>query len=198
MPSELQHAAIARSGKRSVDTAALEKLGWELLVALGEDPREARLQGTPGRFARMWRDFIERPNDGPLTCFAHEHADDQMVVVSGMRVWSFCEHHLLPFWCDISIGYIPQAKVLGLSKFGRIAHANAARLQIQERLVRDIADDVHIATESKDVAVIAHGEHLCMTMRGVRTNATMTSSVLNGRFKEGPMRAEFLALVARA
>lgn len=183
---------------RSVDFERLQELGAELLVALGEDPREARLEGTPDRFARMWRDFIERPDDGPMTCFEHVASDDQMVVVSGMRVWSFCEHHLLPFWCDISIGYIPQAKVLGLSKFGRIAHANASRLQIQERLVRDIADDVHTATDCRDVAVLAQGEHLCMTMRGVRTNATMTSSVLDGRFKEGPMRAEFLALVARA
>ncbi len=184
--------------ERKVDYDALEVVGAQLLVALGESLSDPRVADTPQRFARMWRDFIEQDPGTLDTAFAVDQADGQMVAVSGMRVWSMCEHHLLPFWCDIAIAYIPQQKVLGLSKFARIAHHCASRLQLQERLVEDIAKLVHTLTGSDDVAVIARGEHLCMTMRGVKTPATMTSSVLNGRFKEGPMRAEFLSLVARA
>jgi len=118
-----------------------------------------------------------------------------MVIVSGIKVWSLCEHHLLPFWCNITIGYIAKNKVLGLSKFGRIAHKYAHQLQIQEQLVSQIADEVCSVTDSNDVAVLAEGEHLCMTMRGIRTPAIMKSSVMRGVFRDKPeARQEFLDL----
>lgn len=182
-----------------VNVKRLERLGFALLRELGVNPAEPGVKGTPLRWARMWRDFIERPDDGPLTTFEHTAGSDQMVIVSGMRVWSVCEHHLLPFWCDVTVGYLPGRRILGLSKFWRIAHRAAAKPQVQERLVREVADAVKAATGSPDVAVLAVGEHLCMTMRGVKTPARMTSSVMDGRFRElGTARGEFLTLATRS
>ena len=121
---------------------------------------------------------------------------NQMVIVSGMRVWSLCEHHLLPFWADISIGYIAKDKVLGLSKFARIAHKYAHRPQIQEQMVQQIADEIQEVTGSEDIAVVASGVHLCMVMRGIRTEGTMTSSIMRGAFfYNESARREFLDLI---
>jgi GTP cyclohydrolase I len=119
-----------------------------------------------------------------------------LVSVSGMRVFSLCEHHLLPMWCDVSIGYIPAGKVLGLSKFARIAHQFAHQLQIQERLGEQIADEIGRITGSQDLAVVLKGEHLCMSARGIRTPAVMTSSVMRGSFRtERELRREFLQMI---
>jgi GTP cyclohydrolase I len=113
-----------------------------------------------------------------------------------MRVTSLCEHHLLPFWCDVAIGYIPREKVLGLSKFARIAHKFAHRLQLQERLGQQIADEVSRITGTPDVAVVLKGEHLCMTARGIRTPGVMISSIMRGAFRsESEARLEFLRLI---
>jgi GTP cyclohydrolase I len=118
-----------------------------------------------------------------------------MVVVSGVRVWSLCEHHLMPFSCDVTVGYVARGLVLGLSKFARIAHKHAHSLQVQERLGQQIADDVARASGSPDVAVLCRGVHLCMAARGVRSDGVMTSSVLRGAFRHTPSaRAEFLDL----
>lgn len=178
-----------------INYTALLQVGRDLLTAIGEDPEREGLQETPRRFANMWREFIEY-NPGTLdTCF-ESVSTDQMVVVSGMRVWSLCEHHMLPFWCDISIGYIARDRVLGLSKFARIAHKHAHRLQLQERLCHQIADEVTEITRTEDVAVLAQGEHLCMSMRGIRTQGLMTSSVTRGIFREDSRtRMEFLQIV---
>ena len=178
----------------NVDHAALKDIARQLLVALGDDPDRPGLADTPRRWADMWREFIDY-QPGTMDTAFESVATDQMVIVSGMRVWSFCEHHLLPFWCDVSIGYVTGDHVLGLSKFGRIAHHAAHRLQLQEQLCHDIAEAVKQATRTDNVAVIATGEHLCMTMRGIRTSARMTSSVMSGCFREKPeARAEFLRL----
>jgi GTP cyclohydrolase I len=117
----------------------------------------------------------------------------QLIQVSDIRVWSLCEHHLLPFWCDVSIAYIAHHRVVGLSKFARIAHDHAHRLQIQERLTADIADSVTTVSGSPDVAVFSSGEHLCMTIRGIRTAAKMYTSELRGAFQTDPeMRARLI------
>src|SRR5262245_13700030 len=105
---------------RQVNYPRLLELGRELLVALGEDPDREGLQGTPRRWADWWREFIEYDPGNTETTFSSV-STDQLVCVSGMRVFSLCEHHLLPMWCDVSIGYVPGDKVLGLSKFARIA-----------------------------------------------------------------------------
>jgi len=155
------------------------------------------LIGTPDRVARHWRDFIEYDAGKTETLFASVEAD-QMIVVSGLRVWSLCEHHMLPFWCDISIGYIPDKHVLGLSKFARIAHKFAHRLQIQEQLVQQIADEISEITGSSDVAVTASGVHLCMVMRGIKTQGDFRSSIMRGAFRENQeTRKEFFDLVQK-
>lgn len=175
-------------------TNELERIGRELLVALGEDPTREGLRETPRRFAAAWVEFMNYEPGNADTTFESVTAN-QMVIVKNIRVWSICEHHLLPFWCDVTIGYITGNKVLGLSKFARIAHDVAHRLQLQERIVMQIGDRIEKVCEVQDVAVIACGEHSCMTMRGVRTPATMISSNLRGRFRTDPaMRAEFMML----
>jgi GTP cyclohydrolase I len=178
-----------------VDYARLLELGRELLLAVGEDPDREGLLDTPQRWADWWREFIEYDPGATETCFETTSVD-QMVCVSGMRVTSLCEHHLLPFWCDVAIGYIPREKVLGLSKFARIAHKFAHRLQLQERLGQQIADEVSRITGTPDVAVVLKGEHLCMTARGIRTPGVMISSIMRGAFRsESEARLEFLRLI---
>jgi GTP cyclohydrolase I len=178
-----------------VNYQALEKIAYNLLTAIGEDPEREGLKETPRRFASMWREFISYDPGTIDTCF-ESVTTDQMVVISGMRIWSLCEHHLLPFWCDVSIGYIARDKVLGLSKFARIAHKHAHTLQLQERLCHQIADELMQVIDTNDVAVLASGRHLCMEMRGIRTPGLMTSSVTRGIFRESNnARMEFLQLV---
>ncbi len=181
--------------RRPVDFHAALDAVRDLLQALGEDPDREGLQDTPRRVAAMWQEFIDYDPGRLDTAFAAQRTD-QMVVVSGMRVWSMCEHHLLPFWCDVSIGYLARAKVLGLSKMGRIAHKHAHQLQLQERLVDGIATELQEVLGHEDVAVVATGEHLCMTMRGIATPHRMTSSSIHGAFREVAARAEFFSLVA--
>lgn len=190
-----QVANRAIKQKRKPDVEALEHVGLALLLALGEDPNRAGLRDTPKRFARAWYEFINYDAGNTATAFEHI-AGDQMVVVSGVRVYSFCEHHLLPFWCDLAIGYIANHKVLGLSKFARIAHKHAHKLQVQERLVEEIGQEVAGATGSKDVAVFARGEHSCMVTRGIKTAGLMSSSFLTGRFKHDAKAREEFMLIA--
>jgi GTP cyclohydrolase I len=165
-----------------------------LLVFIGENPDRPGLEDTPRRFANYWREFINY-EPGTIDTAFEVVTTDQMITVSGIRVWSLCEHHLLPFWCDVAIGYIATDKVLGLSKFARIAHKHAHRLQVQERLVDDIANEITALTGSDDVAVVSKGVHTCMVMRGFKTDGVMTSSVMRGIFRERPeARAEFMGL----
>lgn len=178
----------------SFDYARVLALGRDLLRAIGEDPDRPGIADTPRRWASWWREFVEY-DAGKVDTVFEAVTVDQMVAVSGIRVWSLCEHHLLPFYCDVTIGYIAGSHVLGLSKFGRIAHRAAHRLQIQERLVQQIADEVQALAGTENVAVVATGEHLCMTMRGIKTPALMRSSVLRGAFRDdAAARAEFLTI----
>lgn len=172
----------------------LEALCRELLEAIGENPERAGLEGTPRRWARWWLEFAEYDDRNINTTF-ESASTDQMVVVRGIRVWSMCEHHLLPFWCDLTMGYIPRGRVMGLSKFGRIARLKASRLQLQERLTEEIASELVEISGSPDIAVVGEGEHLCMTMRGARTPHRMSSSKMLGAFRESPVaREEFFHL----
>ena len=165
-----------------------------LLKEIGEDPERDGLRDTPRRFARWWREFVDY-DPGSISTVFETMTSNQIVTVSDMEVWSLCEHHLLPFRCSITISYRPTGSLLGLSKFARIAHRHAHRLQVQERLVSDIAEDVCAVTGSPDVAVVARGEHLCMTMRGIKTSAHMTSTAYLGAFENEPeLRTELFAL----
>ncbi len=189
------HSTHVERQPKQVDYPRLLALGRELLIAIGEDPDREGLQETPRRWADSWREFIEYDPGTTEKTFSSVVAD-QMVCVSGLRVSSLCEHHLLPFWSDVSIGYIPDEKVLGLSKFARIAHQFAHRLQLQERLGQQIADEIIRITGTQNVAVVLKGEHLCMTARGIRMPGRMTSSVMRGIFRtQSEMRMEFLRLI---
>lgn len=170
-------------GKRLLDEVAPE---WR------DNPH---MRDTPRRYAKWWAEFIGYDRGNASTTFPVEHVD-QMVVVSGIDTWSLCAHHLLPFSATVSIGYIADSEVLGLSKFARIAHGCAHRPTSQEQLCADIADQITEVTGTHDVAVTASGLHLCMAMRGVRTPATMTTSVTRGLFREDERtRNEWFAIL---
>ena len=172
----------------------LVRIGTDLLVAIGEDPARPGLRETPERFARHWQEFLSYDAGKTDTTF-ESAALDQMVVVSGIKVWSLCEHHLLPFSCEVAVGYITQEQVIGLSKIPRFCHMHAHKLQLQEQLVDQIADEIVTVTGSDNVAVVGTGVHTCMTMRGIKSDGTMSSSVMRGRFKENHhTRLEFLSL----
>ncbi|MEU3752911.1 GTP cyclohydrolase I FolE [Streptomyces olivoreticuli] len=177
------------------DADPLEDLARRLLVEIGEDVTRDGLKDTPARYARWWREFTDY-DPGTIETLFETTSAGQLVLVSGIEVWSLCEHHLLPFNCSLTIAYQSAEQLLGLSKFARIAHRHAHKLQVQERLVSDIASDIMRITGAQDVAVIGQGEHLCMTMRGIRTSARMTSTSFHGAFaKESTARSELFALV---
>ena len=181
---------------KTIDNDKLETVCREFLTAIGEDPDRDGLQDTPRRFAKHWSEFINYDTGTTDTAFESMNTG-QMVCVKGVRVWSFCEHHLLPFWCDVSMGYIPEEKILGQSKFARIAHQHAHKLQVQERLVSNIADNLRAVTGSNDVAVYATGVHTCMSMRGIRSDGTMSSGTFTGAFKNpgDNYRQEFFQVI---
>ncbi|MFE7576914.1 GTP cyclohydrolase I [Streptomyces sp. NPDC057521] len=188
-----------RDGHQSasqIDTEQVEKLYRELLFALGQDPDREGLLDTPRRVAAWWNEFLSQEPSGVETSFTESHVNDQLVVVHGIGVWSLCEHHLLPFRLDMAIGYIPGTQVLGLSKFARIARRNAQQLQLQERLTRDVLRDIVAAVGTEDVAVAARGEHLCMSMRGVRMESAVTTTVaMSGRIEtDAVLSGRFLAI----
>ena len=169
-----------------------ELLLTEITPGWKNDPH---MQDTPKRYAKWWDEFLNPPSmHSNMTTFPQAQVD-QMVVVSDIHVWSLCAHHLLPFNATVSIGYLAEGQVLGLSKFARIAEVAAAQPTSQEALADSIADQIQEVTGTTSVAVRASGVHLCMTMRGVRSPATMTTSVTRGMFRDDPKtREEWLNL----
>ena len=171
-----------------------------ILVAIGEDPSREGLVGTPERVAKFWDEFINYEDDNLDTTFTSLRAD-QMVVIRNIRGWSLCEHHLLPFSFVTSVGYIAEGHILGASKLVRIVQLHAHKLQVQERLVEQIASEVQTLAMTDDVAVHMVGQHTCMRMRGVRDDgAEMICQALRGRFldRDKPeVRQEFMELIRR-
>ena len=169
-----------------------------ILKGIGEDPSREGLRETPDRVVRSWDELFRGYNDDPMNhAKKFEEGYDQMVLLRGAEFFSFCEHHMLPFYGTVSIGYIANGKVLGLSKLARIADCFARRLQIQERMTKQIAHAVQAAVVPKGVAVVVEGVHTCMTMRGVnKQRATMLTSEMLGVFRENAAaRAEVLTLM---
>ena len=178
----------------------MENLFKSLIAELGEDPEREGLLDTPKRAAKAAA-FLTRgyqQNISELVNGAIFEADtDEMVIVKDIELYSMCEHHLLPFIGKCHVAYIPDGKVLGLSKIARIVDMYARRLQIQENLTKEIASSIADVTSAKGVGVIVEAKHLCMMMRGVeKQTSVMTTSVMLGAFRnEARTRSEFLTLV---
>ncbi|HHO57636.1 GTP cyclohydrolase I FolE [Oceanithermus sp.] len=182
------------------DLEAMSRLARSWLEQIGEDPDREGLVDTPGRVARAWA-FLTRGYQQSLEEVINgavfEAEGSEMVVVKGIEFYSMCEHHLLPFFGQVHIGYIPGGKILGLSKFARLVDMYARRLQLQERLATQIAEALMQVLEPRGVGVVVEGAHLCMMMRGVeKQHSTTVTSAMRGVFQEDlKTREEFLALL---
>jgi GTP cyclohydrolase I len=185
-----------------LDTVSTQELYRELLIRIGEDPTRDGLLRTPERMEKSMA-FLTRGYTMNVTAVLHDALFDvdydEMVIVKDIEFYSMCEHHLLPFFGKAHIAYVPNGKVIGLSKIPRLVDVFARRLQVQERLTRQIGDAITEAIHPQGVAVIVEAAHLCMMMRGVEKqhSSTVTSAML-GVFKtQLQTRNEFLALVRR-
>lgn len=174
----------------------------KIIAAVGEDLHREGLLDTPKRAAKAFRfltNGYEKTLESVLNGAIFTAETEDMVIVKDIELYSLCEHHLLPFIGKCHVGYLPQGKVLGLSKVARIVDMYARRLQIQEKLTKQIADAIEEVTNARGVAVVIEAKHLCMMMRGVeKQNSVMTTSVMTGIFrKEISTRTEFLNLINR-
>lgn len=184
------------------DIDTMEKHFAKIIEAIGEDVTREGLVDTPKRAAKAFK-FLNNGYDKTLdevlngAIFTADTED--MVIVKDIELYSLCEHHLLPFIGKCHVGYLPNGKVLGLSKVARVIDMYARRLQIQEVLTRQIADAIEQATDARGVAVVIEAKHLCMMMRGVeKQNSVMTTSSMKGIFrKDISTRSEFLNLINR-
>lgn len=172
----------------------------KVLELLGEDPQREGLLKTPSRVAKAWEFLTEGYNEDPeaiLNKALFTSSNDEMVVVRDIEFYSTCEHHMLPIIGRVHVAYIPDGKVVGLSKIPRIVNVFARRLQIQEQMTEQIADAISNAINPKGVAVVLHARHMCMEMRGVqKINSTTVSSALRGLFKSDQRtRSEFYNII---
>ncbi|GAA2332230.1 GTP cyclohydrolase I FolE [Streptomyces cuspidosporus] len=165
------------------------------LTALGIPTDSESLRGTPGRMARAYAELFS-PRAFDLTTFPNDEGYDELVLARRIPVRSVCEHHLLPFLGTAHVGYLPGARILGLSKLARVVEHFACRPQVQERLTKQVADWLQTRLEPKGVGVVIEAEHSCMTLRGVQAtgSSTMTSTLLGLLRSDARSRSEFLAL----
>lgn len=183
-------------------TREIEGAVRTILSAIGEDVNRQGLLRTPARVARALQELTAGYHVDPVRLINDAIFDvtyDEMVVVRDIDYWSLCEHHMLPFYGHCHVGYIPNGKVIGLSKIPRIVEMYARRLQIQERMTQEIADFLQEVLQPRGVAVVCEGIHLCAVMRGVKkANACMVTSAMLGVFKQSQAtRSEFLANISR-
>ena len=182
-----------RTKKTSLNKRKIEKLVRELIVQLGENPDREGLIGTPQRMANMFEEiFAGYCMNSELEISFSEESDS--IIAKDIHFYSMCEHHMLPFFGRIHIAYTPSGRVFGISKLARLVEKYSKRLQIQERLTKEIADEI-INMGVKGVTVIAEGEHLCMKMRGVRNDSTIITVANRGLVDENGARSHLLALI---
>jgi GTP cyclohydrolase IA len=199
-PYSIEDLARLRAGEfQPVDTERIKLAVREILLAVGEDPDREGLLETPDRVARMYAEIFSGLHTDPAThlkkLFTQKH--DEMVIVKDIEFASCCEHHLLPFTGKAHIGYLPDGKVVGLSKLARVVDVIAKRPQVQERMTEAIADLIMEEVQPRGVGVIIEASHSCMTIRGVRKPGAMTlTSAVRGLVKTNPMtRNELMSLV---
>lgn len=178
----------------------MEELIRKLLVELGENPEREGLKGTPARVTESYKFLTHgygQNIDDVLNGAFFEAEDSHMIIVKDIEVYSLCEHHMLPFIGKCHIGYIPEKKVIGVSKLARVVDVFARRLQIQERLTDQIAHTIMEKTGAQGVGVVIEAQHLCMMMRGVeKQNSKMLTSAMHGTFRSQlATRTEFLRLI---
>ena len=186
--------------KQGACSPQLEGLFTDLLENLGEDPSRQGLVKTPTRAAKAMRFLTSgyhQDIDKILNEAIFDENYDEMVIVKDIEFYSLCEHHILPFWGRCHVGYLPRNRIIGLSKIPRIVDMFSRRLQVQERLTREIAEALETALDPRGVAVVIEGQHLCMMARGVQKQAPrMTTNVMLGTFREdSSTRAEFLRCI---
>jgi len=188
---------------KEIDQDAIRDAVSKMLAAFGEDPQREGLVDTPDRMARMYEELLAGYRTDPVALVndaLFEVDYDEMVIVRDIEFYSLCEHHMLPFMGRAHVAYIPRGRVIGLSKIPRIVDLFARRLQVQERMTRQIADFLNESLHPDGVAVVIEALHMCSAMRGVKKHdARMTTSAMLGVFREEMMvRMEFLDSISRS
>jgi GTP cyclohydrolase I len=184
----------------TLTSASFEELVREMIIRLGEDPAREGLTRTPDRVHRAFEYLMKGYKEDPEALLKNALFTvtyDEMVIVKDVEMFSLCEHHMLPFFGKVHVAYIPNGKVIGLSKIPRLIEMFSRRLQIQERLTTQIAETIQKAIEPQGVGVVIEARHLCMMMRGVEKqhSAAVTSSMLGCFRDEQETRQEFLSLI---
>ncbi len=202
----MSHAVMVNKSKSSpvlepdgLREASTEDIYRELLRRLGEDPNRDGLLRTPERVEKSMAYLTKGYQEDPLRLLRGALFDvdyDEMVIVKDVEMFSLCEHHILPFFGKVHVAYIPKGKVVGLSKIARLVEVFSRRLQVQERMTRQIADAIQDAIAPQGVGVVIEARHLCMMMRGIeKQNSSTVTSAMVGCFQKKETRAEFLSLV---
>jgi GTP cyclohydrolase I len=184
-----------------MDKEKIEKAVRMILEAIGEDPDREGLKETPARVADMYEEVfagLHRPYEEELTVF-HSANHDEMIIVKDIPIYSFCEHHLLPFFGKAHVAYIPsKERITGLSKIARVVDMASRRPQVQERLTTQIADSIMRSLKPQGVLVVIEAEHLCMSMRGIKKPGSLSiTSAMRGILREPASRAEAFSLIKK-
>jgi GTP cyclohydrolase I len=202
MPNFLVYQEPVIESEVTVGGSPIEEAVRDILLTIGEDPQRQGLVKTPDRVARMYDELTAGYRTDPeklINGSLFDVAYSEMVLVKDIEFYSLCEHHMLPFFGRAYVAYIPDGKVIGLSKIPRIVEMFARRLQVQERMTAEIANFLQETLNPRGVAVLVEGAHMCAMMRGVKkSQASMSTTTMLGAFKDDPvLRSEFLAQVAR-
>jgi len=197
--------AVSKSVRKAVEGSeglsefSTQEMYREILSRLGENPNRDGLLATPGRVEKSMAFLTKGYDEDPSKILRGAMFDvdyDEMVIVKDIEMFSLCEHHMLPFFGKVHVAYIPNGKVLGLSKIPRLVEVFARRLQVQERLTSQIADAIQDALNPQGVGVVIEARHLCMMMRGIeKQNSSTVTSAMVGCFRQKETRHEFLSLV---